>query len=123
MWWLSLRLGSWVGSIPAESATDPLGIGRKRETVNKYEEIRDAARLRGLARGIGDCEQGYQNDAPLSGEWAGESIPELLGDLIDAAERYAGDSADIGEIQSELCDSYEEGYRDAFSDRESAETV
>lgn len=38
--------------------------------------------------------------APLSGEWAGESIRELVGDLIDAEP----------EFEDEICDAYEEGY-------------
>ncbi len=42
---------------------------------------------------------GYR-DAPLSGEWAGESIPEI-------SERYGLDLFD-----SELADKFEEGFHD-----------
>lgn len=83
-------------------------------TVNKYEQILDAARLRGLARGIGDCADGYQNESPLSGEWVGESIAELLGDLLDAADRLA--SVEIADSIGEICDAYLRGYDLAFGD-------
>lgn len=82
--------------------------------MNKYEQILDAARLRGLARGIGDYAEGYQNESPLSGEWAGESITELLGDLLDAAERLTG--VEIADSISEICDEYLKGYDLAFED-------
>lgn len=55
---------------------------------------------RGLRRGENDREVNFYNDAPLSGEWAGESIPELLGDLayLDGSDEEA------------LCDAYQSGY-------------
>jgi hypothetical protein len=62
---------------------------------------------RGQERGKGDKEAGYRNESPLSGEWAGESIPELLGDLII-------EFADGGSNEQELCDLYEAGYNEAF---------
>jgi hypothetical protein len=40
----------------------------------------------------------------LSGEWAGESVPELLGDLIEA----------FPDSQDEIMDQYEEAAREAF---------
>ena len=57
----------------------------------------------GEAHGAYDKREGVYNDSPLSGEWAGESIPELLGDLC----REAGDD---GELLQELCEEYEKGY-------------
>ncbi len=48
--------------------------------------------------------------SPLSGEWAGESITELIGDLLDRCERYTEDDDTI-------CAAYEAGYgavRDAW---------
>lgn len=64
---------------------------------------------RGLERGTWDRDAGYHNDAPLSGEWAGESITDLLGDLfinfIDGTDNI-----------NDLCDAYEAGYESAFED-------
>ena len=57
----------------------------------------------GEAHGLRDKENGICNDSPLSGEWAGESIPELLGDLY----REVGDD---GDLLDALCDEYEKGY-------------
>jgi hypothetical protein len=75
-----------------------------------YEEIEtylDRASDRGEERGMNDRDAGVYNDAPLSGEWAGESVRELLGDLIDAVgDEYADD----------VCDAYESGYFLAFDD-------
>lgn len=60
--------------------------------------------LRGYYQGKYDKGEGFRNDSPLSGEWAGESIPELLGDLMDEDESNL----------DEICDAYEEGYNNAF---------
>lgn len=88
---------------------------------------------RGYERGQVDEQAGCYNDSPLSGEWAGESVTDLLGDLIDAAAdewefvRDGGDGSaqychDLvvyrGRIEDELCDHYEQGYQAAFSGRE-----
>jgi hypothetical protein len=43
--------------------------------------------------------------SPLSGEWAGESIPELLGDLINE-----GEEDDIQDI----LDAYEQAFDEAY---------
>lgn len=64
------------------------------------------AKDRGRERGAVDFSTGYRNDAPLSGEWAGESITEILGDLFD--EDYDGEDVQW------LCDEYEAGYDEAF---------
>lgn len=63
------------------------------------------ARTRGALRGSVDKAHGFYNPAPLSGEWAGESIPEILSGLIT-------DDMDADDI-NELCDAYEEGYQSA----------
>ena len=73
----------------------------------KLETYLDRASDRGEQRGRDDRDAGVYNDSPLSGEWAGESVRELLGDLIDAVgEEYACD----------VCDAYETGYALAFDD-------
>lgn len=86
---------------------------------------------RGYERGQHDEQANYYNDAPLSGEWAGESVSDLLGDLIDDAEtawetdNYSGDSSAaywfaratyVGEVTDILSTYYENGYMAAFSD-------
>lgn len=80
-----------------------------REKVND-EEIQvwlDRASDRGEARGRDDRSAGVYNDSPLSGEWAGESVPELLGDILDR----------IGwDYWQETCEAYEYGYGLAFDD-------
>ena len=70
------------------------------------------ANERGYQRGIADGLDGLYNEAPLSGEFAGESIEELLGDLLRQAEKVTHDfpTDDIHEIFTEIMDSYEEGY-------------
>lgn len=69
---------------------------------------------RGRLRGESDEYNNYYNDAPLSGEWAGESINELLGDLwadMDSADE------DTLEVIDELVHHYEDGYNSAFAER------
>lgn len=70
---------------------------------------RDAYRL-GKNHGMSDRMEGYYNDAPLSGEWAGESIPELLGDLYREVCALAESELDASDVLSDLCDEYERGY-------------
>lgn len=76
------------------------------------------ANERGYQRGIADGLDGFYNEAPLSGEFAGESIEELLGDVIRRVERMNGSGDDFYEIYNEILDSYEKGYRDAHFDKE-----
>lgn len=73
----------------------------KGKDMNTYtDKMREAYHL-GRSRGECDRAEGRDNPTPLSGEWAGESIPELLGDLVrDADDAYF----------VELCDEYERGY-------------
>jgi hypothetical protein len=49
--------------------------------------------------------------SPLSGEWAGESAPELLGDLL---EECAGIEDDGGMQEEEITDAYETAALDAY---------
>lgn len=62
------------------------------------------AQDRGYARGCADINERYYNPEPLSGEWAGESINELLGDILSVILAY-GD-----EFYDEVCEHYEFGY-------------
>ena len=58
-----------------------------------------------------DEDEVFENIEPpnfLSGEWAGESIPELLGDLIEEAEENGLD------IEDDILDAYEEAAVDEF---------
>lgn len=70
--------------------------------MTKYEELEAQARQRGREHGARDADNGYHNDAPLSGEWAGESIPELLGDILDEIADYDG--------WDWIMEAYEQGY-------------
>jgi len=64
---------------------------------------REAAR-RGADFGIG---RDFSESGPLSGEWAGESIAELLGDLLDMADALDLDAA------PDICDAFESAAYDA----------
>lgn len=79
-------------------------------TQEQYEALLILAYERGKARGHNDRLEGYGTSEPLSGEWAGESIPELLGDLIKKAERLNGVPDNSGELWQDICDNYETGY-------------
>jgi hypothetical protein len=79
----------------------------------QYENLMVTAYERGREKGRNDYLQGYKNDSPLSGEWAGESITELLGDLISRAEELSGEDS---EIAQDICDNYETGYLDTNCD-------
>lgn len=80
------------------------------------ETILKEAEERGYKRGAYDalC-LAEKNDSPLSGEWAGESIPELLGDLLALAEN--------DEHQHEVCEAYEDGYSRGYDDTLAEESV
>lgn len=70
------------------------------------EEAKSRGRAAGLAR---RAEVDDQNDlpdwSPLSGEWAGESIPELLGDLLPD-----------GYEDEEIVDAYEDAALEAYAE-------
>lgn len=79
-----------------------------------YNHIRGWAYQRGFLRGKDDEYGGFYNPSPLSGEWAGESPEELLGDLFRKAYALTMDFPpdDLNEIYAELMDDYERGYQD-----------
>lgn len=78
--------------------------------VLPVETFLDMARKRGEDHATYDRNDGAFRPDPLSGEWAGESVAELLGDLIDAlGNDYAGD----------VCDAYEAGYAGVWAGSES----
>jgi len=58
--------------------------------------------LRGIADG--DPEVLEMQPSPLSGEWAGESIGELIDDYAELDDEAA----------SEACDEYERGFSEGF---------
>jgi hypothetical protein len=84
------------------------------ELDQKYETILKEAYERGAQQGWHDKLQGYENPTPLSGEWAGESPNEILGDLIREAEKLIGEY-DSG-VWQDICDNYETGYFDGNCD-------
>lgn len=80
--------------------------------ATEIKEIEELARARGFVRGRADRESGpFPNLSPLSGEWAGESVQELLGDLIEMAVRVMVYEWNADEV---VCDAYESGYFDGF---------
>lgn len=90
-------------------------------TGEDFRGIWYEAYRRGYDRGMAERRAGYdRNDSPLSGEWAGESIPELLGDLIQEGETLADalsgsdDEVNPNDIEGMVCDEYEAGYWRAF---------
>jgi hypothetical protein len=88
----------------------------EQEIDQKYETILIEAYERGKQQGWHDKLQGYENPTPLSGEWAGESIPEILGDLIASAVELNGVPDNGGRLRQDICDNYETGYFDGNCD-------
>lgn len=89
-------------------------VEQYEELQDKYGAVLDKAYARGYERGLYDKESGYTNDNPLSGEWAGESVNELLGDIIKQADKLLeemGEQED-GYAEEEVCAQYETGYQD-----------
>lgn len=92
---------------------DPINFSELGNTKALREEAYD----RGKARGANDRASGApdRSDDILSGEWAGESIPELLGDIIDRLDPpYEWTIARKWEIE----DAYIEGYADGYGAQE-----
>lgn len=100
-------------------------------TVVAAAERCAAAWRRGYERGHGDNACKFYDESPLSGEWAGYSERELLGDLFDEAERdymidneldsedsvmYWSDFAEISSDCDTIVEHYLTGYRAAFND-------
>lgn len=77
------------------------------EIAKVYREIVDAARARGAAHAKQDAP--HFLESPLSGEWAGRSIPELLGDLLERLEETEGYEGDW--MDSDVLEAYDGGYQ------------
>ena len=78
------------------------------------EELLEEARTRGRGLGewevsLGSCSPGE----PLSGEWAGSSPVERLGDLFVDLEALGVEPGDAFEW---ACDEFEAGYFEAFEE-------
>lgn len=69
--------------------------------MKNYDILMGEAYLRGFHDGS-NAEKGAEIPSPLSGEWAGESIPELFGLAI--GEDY----------EESVADDYEQQYTDGF---------
>jgi hypothetical protein len=94
------------------------------ELDQKYDQLLVTAYERGVMQGTHDRLGGYHNPTPLSGEYAGESIPEILGDLIRRATMISAEMKGLGEdgmdnvdgdpyeAWQDICDNYETGYFD-----------
>jgi hypothetical protein len=61
----------------------------------------------------GDLPDDFLPPDPLSGEWAGESISEMLGDLVDPRTH---DDADADYWNSDIMEAYEDGFRQGWWD-------
>lgn len=68
------------------------------------EQVMKDARQRGYDRGLADKKEGTHRNDILSGEWAGESITELLGDLISRTDEDG---------EQWVCDEYVMAYEEA----------
>lgn len=91
-------------------------------TIN---EILEVSRLRGITRATYDRADGTYNPSPLSGEWAGESMMEILGDLIGSWDGVSDSDMEIDEyaILDDACDAYESGYDSVFDIDDSSRAI
>lgn len=55
----------------------------------------------------------YLAPYPLSGEWAGESIAEVLGDMFP---QLLDDDADVDYWHGDITDAYEDGFQSGWYD-------
>ena len=95
----------YATKVHSTSANAQQTKGTNMNTTTPTED----AEARGYARGANDAlALAEKNDFPLSGEWAGESMTELIGDLIAKAEN--------DEHGHEICMAYEEGYSLGYDD-------
>lgn len=70
------------------------------------------AERRGRDRALNEIASGQSEPgSPLSGEWAGESITELLGDLVAGYVEVGVSESDATEW---VCDDFERGYFDEW---------
>jgi hypothetical protein len=77
------------------------------------QEILAAAYARGRATGESKALDGWRDTDPLSGEWAGESITELVGDMVEKWSRITGVTDDeVDEYWQSVADEYERGHAD-----------
>ena len=63
---------------------------------------------RGRYAAVQDAADGWYCESPLSGEWAGESINEILGDIFVSLVN--------SDTEIHVCDEYLRGYEEYFSD-------
>ena len=82
-----------------------------------FETVEQTARKRGEQAGRDhaswiETDSDVEMPACLSGEWAGESITELIGDLLD--EVYEEGFAQ-GWHAVVICDAYEEGFAQGWN--------
>lgn len=78
--------------------------------MSEIDSIFEQARERGRRQGYDDQCWGGRNPSPLSGEWAGESITELLGDLV--ARAYSIQWVDG--MEDDICQAFLSGYDSVF---------
>jgi hypothetical protein len=76
-----------------------------------FETVEQTARERGEQAGRDhaswiETDSDVEMPACLSGEWAGESITELIGDLLDEVSEDDNDA---------ICDAYEEGFAQGWN--------
>lgn len=86
------------------------------EVRNLVDYIQEEAARRGTERGLAaSMEKEPDSETPswLSGEWAGESINELLGDLIELATSNFLDPE--GAAADQICDTYEQAADVAYN--------
>lgn len=79
----------------------------------------DTARERGYEAGQLAARNGSRRTNPLSGEWAEESMQELIGDLVNEAATIHGgdpDSDSWDDMANEYETGFEDGQRAAFGD-------
>jgi len=115
-------LGIVRGSFPRTRATVANRSRFNRERGQKMRLI-DAERdayWRGCRMADGDrrVPGAWPRVSPFSGEWAGESVPELLGDLIAGVMRGEGlpSGWEEWDVTDALCDAFVQGYELRFPD-------
>lgn len=81
------------------------------------EILRDAAYQRGRDWAQAHHANGRRDDAPLSGQWAGESITEIMGDIVKRIPNFTSDTAVATELEWVLLDAFEDGYNKFFEEQ------
>lgn len=80
-----------VSSTKGRGDTPRADTGSSTERRAGTDELIAEAARRGAAAGSRARSYELHEWAPLSGEWAGESVTEMLGDLLDAASEASDD--------------------------------